>query len=82
MISLNGCNWLFLIWLDSHVPVKTCSDGALIHCVSVAVTTLAITLKARYGHEQELLITDGDCAISGFHRSVDEICDLLGSCTA
>jgi len=82
MISLNGCNWLFFVWLDSHVPVKTCTDGVFTHCISVAVATLAITLKARCGHELELLNTNSECAISGYHRSVDEICALLGSYTA
>ena len=82
MISPDGCNWLFFIWLDSHVPVKTCWEGALIHCVAVAVATLAIALKARCGHELELLNTDSECAISGFHRGVDEIFAFPGSYTA
>ena len=70
MISLNSCNWSFFLRLDSHVPVKTRSDGALIRCVSVAVATVAITLKARYDHEQELLDTDSECVISGFQLGV------------
>jgi hypothetical protein len=39
MISLNGCDWLFFLWLDSHVPVKTCSD---VFNTAEALTTLAI----------------------------------------
>ena len=79
MISLNGCNWLFFIRLDSHVPVKICSDWAVIHCVAVAVATLAFTLKARWGHELELLNTNSEYGISGIRHGVQEICALPGS---
>ena len=78
MIYLNSCIWLFFIWLDSHLLVTTWSDGALIHCVSVAVATLALTLKGQYCHEQKLLNIGSECAFSGFCRSLDELLALPG----